>query len=86
MSTAPQRPPFWSSSPKPQRLRGTHAALLEHAEDGARVWPYDRTQRYEVGALLLHPVFGLGVVVEVPSTGKVTVRFDVGDKLLACGA
>ena len=81
------KPPFWTSSPKPpQRLRGTHAALLEHAEDGARVLPYDRAQRYEVGALILHGAFGLGVVVEVPSTGRVTVRFDVGDKLLACGA
>ncbi len=86
--TAPQRPPFWSSSPtatKPQRLRGTHAQLLEHAEDGARVWPYDRAQLYEVGALILHGAFGLGVVVELVAPGKVTVRFESGDKLLVAG-
>lgn len=81
------KPPFWTSSPKPapKRLRGTHAQLLEHAEDGARVLPYDRTIAYGLGALVLHPTFGLGVVVEVPSTGKVTVRFESGDKLLVAG-
>lgn len=78
--------PFWTSTSKPKRLRGTLAELLDHAEDGARVWPYDRAQLYDLGALLLHGAFGLGVVVEVPSTGRVTVRFEVGDKLLACGA
>lgn len=81
------KPPFWTApTAKPQRLRGTHAALLAAAEDGARVWPYALDGRpYELGDLLLHPRFGLGVVVELVSPGKVTVRFDVGDKLLACG-
>lgn len=81
------KPPFWSSStkPKPHKLRGTHAQLMDAAEDGARVWPYDRGQSYEVGALLLHPTFGLGVVVELVATGKVTVRFADGDKLLVAG-
>lgn len=84
-STKP-KPPFWTSSPKsPQRLRGTHAELLARAEDGARVLPYDRAARYEVGELILHGVFGLGVVVEQTAPGKVAVRFESGDKLLACG-
>ncbi len=86
-SSAP-KPPFWtSSSPKsPQRLRGTHASLLASAEDGARVHAYSQTQRYEVGELLLHAHFGLGVVVEQTAPGKVTVRFEAGDKLLACAS
>lgn len=84
------KPPFWTSTSKPpaKRLRGTLAQLLEHAEDGedgARVLPYDRAQRYDLGALILHGAFGLGVVVEVPSTGKMTVRFEGGDKLLVAG-
>lgn len=81
------KPPFWSSSPKPaaKRLRGTHAQLMDAAEDGARVLPYDRTLAYEVGALLLHGAFGLGVVVELPSRGRVTVRFADGDRLLVAG-
>lgn len=80
------KPPFWSAQPKsPQRLRGTHEQLLARAEDGARVLPYDRAARYEVGELLLHGVFGLGVCVEQTAPGKVTVRFEGGDKLLACG-
>lgn len=85
-SSAP-KPPFWTSTAqKPPRLRGTHEALLARAEDGARVLPYDRAARYEVGDLLLHAVFGLGVVVEQTAPGKVTVRFELGDKLLACAS
>lgn len=85
-STKP-RPPFWTSrSPKPPRLRGTHASLLAAAEDGARVHAYSQTQRYAVGELLLHGVFGLGVVVEALSPGRVTVRFEDRDRLLACGS
>lgn len=85
MSARTTKPPFWtSSSPKrPQKLRGTHEALLAAAEDGALVLPYSQTQRYELGALILHGVFGLGVVVEQTAPGKVTVRFADGDKLLA---
>lgn len=78
--------PFWTSTSKPtaQRLRGTHAQLLDATEDGARVLPYDRGRSYAVGELVLHPTFGLGVAVEVPAPGRVTVRFEDGDRLLAC--
>lgn len=79
-------PPFWSSSPtKPPKLRGSHAALMDAAEDGSRVHAYDRGRSYQVGELILHPTFGLGVVVGCPSPGRVEVRFETGDKLLACG-
>lgn len=71
------KPPFWQSAlaPQPrQRLRGSHAELLAAAEDRARVVPYVRTQRCNLGELVLHPTFGLGVAVEVPGPGRVTVR------------
>lgn len=85
-SSAP-KPPFWSVQPKsPQHLRGSHEALLARAEDGARVHAYERGGSYAVGALILHPTFGLGVVVEQTAPGKVAVRFELGDKLLACAS
>jgi hypothetical protein len=55
--------------------------LLEASKDG--VPEYKLTESYKEGALILHPVFGLGVVSKVISQRKMEVVFDTNKKLMA---
>jgi len=47
--------------------------------------PYEMTRKYRINALLLHPLFGLGVVKAVLPPNKVAVLFSDAKKLLRCG-
>lgn len=90
MSARPTpKPPFWTSSSTPKRLVGTWPDLVGRAgaalPEGSVVAGYDRSVPYQLGALLDHATYGVGVVVEAPSRGKVLVRFADGDKLLVAG-
>ena len=55
--------------------------LLQTSREG--VPAYQISDAYKDGALILHPVFGLGVVIKVVSPGKMEVIFETSKKLMA---
>jgi hypothetical protein len=60
-------------------------AALQSGMDAAQAIPYDMNGKYRVNDLLLHPVFGLGIVRLALPPNKVEVLFQGGKKLLRCG-
>lgn len=84
MSSEPR--PFWQPKTKlqPQRLAGSHAALVAAAGERL-ISKYDRAARDQLGELLDHAQLGVGVVVELPAPGKVRVHFADADRLMVCG-
>jgi hypothetical protein len=55
--------------------------LMEASREG--VPPYQLSDTYREGMLVLHPLFGLGVVIKVISTRKMDVIFESSKKLMA---
>lgn len=60
-------------------------AALQPGLDPEQATPYDMDGTYRANSLLLHPVFGLGVVKALLPPRKVAVLFKDGKKLLRCG-
>lgn len=91
---APQPPPKAartarapSRAPATGRGRSASAELPSPAQpDPSRTsQPYKVTTWFNVGDQVQHPTFGLGLVAELPSPGKVQIRFAEGMKLLIHG-
>ena len=57
--------------------------LLDASREG--VPEYKISDSYREGALLLHPVFGIGVVAKLISSRKMEVIFESSKKLMAMG-
>ena len=55
--------------------------LMEASREG--VPTYQLSDTYREGSLILHPLFGLGVVSKVISTRKMEVIFETSKKLMA---
>jgi hypothetical protein len=55
--------------------------LMEASREG--VPTYQLSDSYRDGMLILHPMFGLGVVIKVISTRKMEVIFESSKKLMA---
>jgi hypothetical protein len=55
--------------------------LMEASREG--VPNYQLSDSYREGMLILHPLFGLGVVIKVISTRKMDVIFESSKKLMA---
>ena len=60
-------------------------AALQPDMDPDKAIPYDMERKYRMNALLLHPLFGLGIVKAVLPPNKVSVLFSDAKKLLRCG-
>ncbi|HEY6007333.1 MAG TPA: hypothetical protein VIU40_03355 [Geobacteraceae bacterium] len=60
-------------------------AELEPSMDPAQAIPYDMNRAYRAKNLLLHPQFGLGIVLLVLPPNKIEVLFRDGKKRLRCG-
>jgi hypothetical protein len=60
-------------------------AALQPTVEPARAIPYDMNGKYRAKRLLMHPVFGLGIVQVVLPPNKIEVLFQDGKKLLRCG-
>jgi hypothetical protein len=60
-------------------------AALQPTVEPARAIPYDMNGKYRAKRLLMHPVFGLGIVQLVLPPNKIEVLFEDGKKLLRCG-
>jgi hypothetical protein len=79
-----------SGTPRKTRETPQDAGLAEWQKliptmDRSRAVPYGMNQSYPVGALLEHPLFGLGVVTAAPGPNRIEVLFREGRKLLRCG-
>ena len=59
-------------------------ASLQPTFDHDKALPYDMNGRFQVKRLILHPVFGLGVVKSVIVPNKMQILFKDGIKLLRC--
>ena len=57
---------------------------LQPTMDPDRAIPYDMNAKYRTNALILHPIFGLGIV-QIVQPNKVDVLFQEGKKRLRCG-
>jgi hypothetical protein len=69
-----------SARPRPA---GYDELLAGRGADDAR--PYSTQQRFEAGAVVAHPVFGLGVVTDTRDGRKIEVSFRAGPRTLAQG-
>ncbi len=58
---------------------------LQLGQNGSRAVPYDMKASYEVGSLISHPKFGVGVVKQLLGPNKIEILFEDGLKLLRCG-
>lgn len=77
-------------SPRAPRERKTIARVAEVweqkiAENKSPVRPYSVQSLFAQGDVLQHPSFGLGIVEEVRSNGKITVLFRQDQKVLIHG-
>lgn len=59
-------------------------ASIQPTFDHDKVVPYDMNGRFNVKRLILHPVFGIGLVKTVIVPNKMQVLFKDGIKLLRC--
>jgi len=69
--------------PGARRVLGYEELLGGRSVRDAR--PYSTRERFEAGAVLAHPVFGLGVVTDTRDGRKIEVRFPEGARTLAQG-
>jgi len=68
----------------PTEVEREEWALLQPTFDPEKALPYDMNGRFLAKRLVLHPMFGLGVVKTVTVPNKMQVLFKDGIKLLRC--
>ena len=73
-----------ASKKDPAELEREEWASLQPTFDYEKALPYDMNGRYPAKRLILHTVFGLGVVKAVIVPHKMQVLFKDGIKLLRC--
>lgn len=73
-----------ASKKDPTEIEREEWASLNPTFDHAKALPYDMDSRYSTKRLILHPVFGIGVVKTVTVPNKMQVLFKDGVKLLRC--
>jgi len=73
----PDRP-----GPSPGRERKTAIPDIKKKASTAPPRPYSPRERYDLGDIVQHAVFGVGVAIKLKDANKVEVRFDNGTKLL----
>ncbi len=73
-----------ASKKDPSEIEREEWASLNPTFDLAKALPYDMNGRYLTKRLILHPVFGLGIVKSVTVPNKMQVLFKEGIKLLRC--
>ena len=73
-----------ASRKDPAELEREEWASLHPTFDYDKALPYDMNSRFLVKRLILHPVFGVGVVKAVIVPNKMQVLFKDGIKLLRC--
>jgi hypothetical protein len=74
-----------TARPDPAAAAAAEWEALQSGMDASQSIPYDMNGKHRLGTLLLHPVFGLGIVRLVMPPNKIEVLFQGGKKLLRCG-
>ena len=74
-----------SAKADPAAAGAAEWAALQPGMDPAKAIPYDMNRTYRAKNLLLHPLFGLGIVQAVLPPNKIDVLFQIGKKRLRCG-
>ena len=69
----------------PEAAARAEWATLQPDMDQAKAIPYDMNGTYRAKNLLLHPLFGLGIVQAILPPNKMDVLFKEGRKRLRCG-
>lgn len=77
-------PPARATKADPAAAAAAEWEALQPGMDPAQAIPYDMDRTYRVNNLLLHPLFGLGVV-QLVLPNKIDVLFKGGKKRLRCG-
>ena len=72
------------SKKDPVEVEREEWASLQPTFDPEKALPYDMNGRFLAKRLVLHPMFGLGVVKTVTVPNKMQVLFKEGIKLLRC--
>jgi hypothetical protein len=72
-------------APRPGLARASHYDELMRGRDPAFATPYSPKTKYEPGAVIAHPTFGVGVVTALKDGGKVEVLFPEGPRVLIHG-
>jgi hypothetical protein len=86
-----RRGPPGDGAPTPRRPRERAARVevpfeqLFAGKDIARARKWSMQEKFHSGDVMDHPAFGLGLVMEAPTPGKVQVAFRGGTKVIACG-
>jgi hypothetical protein len=86
---APGAPKARTTGARAQATRAKAAAPPEETVDieavtaGRPRVPYDPNARFEVGQVVSHPTFGVGLVTLLPGPQKVEIAFPSGARLLA---
>ena len=88
-AAAASKPRATSATPRASRKDPAEAEREEWASlhptfDYEKALPYDMNTRFAVKRLILHPVFGAGIVKAVIVPNKMQVLFKEGIKLLRC--
>ncbi len=73
-----------ASKKDPTELEREEWASLQPTFDLDKALPYDMNNRYQTKRLILHPVFGIGLVKAVIVPNKMQILFKDGIKLLRC--
>jgi hypothetical protein len=68
----------------PTEVEREEWASLSPTFDPEKALPYDMNGRFNVKRLILHPVFGLGIVKAIIIPHKMQILFKDGIKLLRC--
>jgi hypothetical protein len=68
----------------PSEVEREEWASLQPTFDPEKALPYDMNGRFMAKRLVLHPMFGLGIVKTITVPNKMQVLFKDGIKLLRC--
>jgi hypothetical protein len=73
-----------AGSPRPGRSRASRYETLLKGKDAAAK-SYSPKDKYELGDIMAHPSFGLGVATAIKDHTKIEVLFDDGPRVLVHG-
>lgn len=73
------------AAPSKTEVRASEYWEKRLAENPGEPVPYNVKETFLKGAAISHATFGLGIVEEVRQSGKISVTFRVGEKILVHG-
>ncbi len=81
----PRKPKPRAKEPKAVVRAADHWETKMAQKSAATLLPYSPKEIFQLGDVIKHPTFGVGLIEEVRKGGKMVVLFREGDKLLVFG-